>query len=96
MVVLLEDNRRFSVPRQKVIDASPALQERELAKHAAMADSIAAALAARGVADLPAALAARTGMAVFVHVTMSWLADPKPTLGERLDLAASELKALML
>ena len=93
---LLEDNRPFSVPRQDVIAATPALQERELAKHAALANVLAAALKAKGVADLSADLAARTGMAAFVHATISWLADAKLSLGERLDLTASELKALLV
>ena len=93
---LLEDNRPFSVPRQDVISATPALQERELAKHAALADVLAAALKAKGVAELPAILAARTGMAAFVHATTSWLADAKLSLGERLALTASELKALLV
>lgn len=96
VVALLENNRRFSVPRQEVIAATPALQERELAKHAALADALAAALAARGVSDLTAVLAARSGMAAFVHATNSWLNDAKPSLGERLDLAASELKVLLV
>ena len=93
---LLENNRQFSVPRQDVIAATPALQEREFAKHAALADLLAAALKEKGVADLPAVLAARTGMAAFVHATASWLADAKPSLGERLDLTASVLKSLLI
>lgn len=95
VAALLEHNRPFSVPRQDVIAATPALQERELAKHAALADALADALKARGVAELPAALAARVGMAVFVHATMSWLGDPSPSLGERLDRATSELTTLL-
>jgi len=90
----LEANRPFSKPRHEVIATTPALHERELAKMAALADALAAALTARGVADLPAALAARTGMAAFVHATVSWLDDPGLGLGERLDLARRELKAL--
>lgn len=85
--LLLEDNRPFSKPRHEVISATPALHERELAKMATLADALAAALKARGVADLQAVLAARTGMAAFVHATISWLDDPEPGLGERLDLA---------
>ena len=91
---VLAANRPFSVPRQRVIDAAPALRERELAKHAALVEALAAALRARGVADPPAELAARTGMAAFVYVTAAWLADPHPGLGERLDVALRELKTL--
>jgi hypothetical protein len=34
-------------------------------------------------------------MAAFVHATLSWLDDPNVGLGERIDLAFSELKALL-
>jgi len=92
---LLEENRAFSQPRHEVISATPALHEREMAKLAALADALAAALQARGVADLRAALAARTGMAAFAQATLAWLDDPGQGLGERLDLAFRELKALL-
>ncbi|WP_428375968.1 TetR/AcrR family transcriptional regulator [Lichenicoccus sp.] len=91
----LEDNRPFSKPRHEVIAATPALHEREMAKMAALAAALAAALQARGVADLRAVLAARTGMAAFVHATVTWLDDPGPGLGEHLDVAFRELKALL-
>lgn len=92
---LLEDNRGFSKPRHEVISATPALHERETAKLAALADALAAALQARGVADLRAVLAARVGMAAFAQATLAWLDDPGQGLGERLDLAFRELKALL-
>ena len=92
---VLEANRPFAKPRHEVISASPALHERELAKTAALADALAAALKARGVADLQAVLAARAGMAAFVHATISWLDDPKQELGEGIDLAFRELRALL-
>ena len=92
---VLEDNRPFSKPRHEVISSTPALHEREMAKMAALADALTAALQARGVADLRAVLAARIGMAAFVHATISWLDDPSQGLGERIDLAYRELKALL-
>ena len=92
---LLESNRFFSVPQQEVIVATPALQERELAKHAALADALADALKTKGVPDLPAVLAARIGMAAFVHATTAWLADAKLSLRERLALTAAGLKLLI-
>jgi len=92
---LLEDNRPYSKPRHEVISSTPALHERELAKTAALASALAAALKARGVADLTAVLATQTGMAAFVHATISWLDDPEPGLAERLDLASHELKVLL-
>ncbi len=90
----LEANRPFSKPRHEVIANTPALHERELAKTAALADALAAELKARGVADLQATLAARTGMAAFVQATVAWLDDPGLSLGERLDLARRELNTL--
>jgi hypothetical protein len=92
---VIEDNRPFSAPRHEVITNTPALQERELAKMAALADTLTAALKARGVAEQQAVLAARTGMAAFVYATVSWLEDPAFSLGERLDLAFRELKAMV-
>ena len=91
----LEDNRPFSKPRHEVISSTPALHERELAKMDVLTNALAAALKARGVADLRAILAARTGMAAFVHATISWLDDPGIGLGERIDLASRELEALL-
>ncbi len=92
---LLEDNRPFSVPRHAVISASPALHERELAKTAALVAALARALQARGVADLPAILAAQAGMAAFVHATVAWIEDPDPGLAARLDQAERALRALL-
>ncbi len=91
----LEASWAYSKPRQEIISATPALYERELAKIAALADALAAALRARGVAELRAFLAARIGMTAFAHVTLCWLDDPSVELGERFDLAFSELKSLL-
>ena len=92
---MLEASWSYSKPRHDVISATPALHERELAKIAALTDALAAALKARGVADLRADLAARTGMAAFVHATLAWLDDPTMGIGERFDLAFHELNALL-
>ena len=92
---MLEANRAYAKPRHEVIARTPALHERELAKIAALADALAAALEARGTVDLKAVLAARIGMAAFAHATITWLDDPEPGLAERLDLASHELKALL-
>ncbi len=82
-------------PRQEVIAATPALHERELSKLEALSDALTLALQARGVPDLPAALAARAGMAAFAHATLLWLEKDQPSLGERLDLAEGALKSLL-
>ncbi|WP_036168956.1 TetR/AcrR family transcriptional regulator [Massilia sp. 9096] len=91
---LLEGNRPFAKPRHDIIFSTPALYERELAKLAALTDALAEALVARGVGGLQAVLAARTGMAAFVHATVAWLEDDSIGLGRRLDDAYRELKAM--
>ena len=91
----LEESWSYSKPRHEVISATPALHEREAAKIAALTDALAAALKARGVADLRAVLAARTGMAAFVYATISWLDDPEVGLDKRIDLAFRELRTLL-
>ncbi len=91
---LLEDNRPFSLPRQQVIDVTPALRERELTKVAALAEVLALALRQRGVDERLAALAAQTGMATFRYAVASWFADPASGLGTHLDRAFDELDGL--
>ncbi len=92
---LLEANRPYSKPRHQVISATPALHERELAKTSVLAKALAAALQARGVAELQAVIAAQIGMDVFAHATIAWLDDPEPSLDERLAATWSELRALV-
>lgn len=95
VVPLLEANRPFAVPRHAVIASTPALRERELTKVAALANALADALRTRGVGDLGAVLAARTGMAAFVEATLAWLDDPEPGLADRLGLVVLELRTLL-
>lgn len=90
----LEDNRPFSFPRQQVIASAPALQERELAKVAALAEALALALQQRGVDERLAALASQTGMATFRYAVASWFTDPSGGLGTHLDRAFDELDGL--
>jgi len=92
---LLEANRPASKPRHDVIANTPALREREVAKHEAMAVALAAALQSRGVAALPAELAARAGMAAFVQATVAWLNDESVSLTAHLDLAQRALEAVL-
>lgn len=92
---ILEAKLAYAAPRHEIISTTPALHERELAKTAALADVLAETLRARGVSDLRAVLAARAGIAAFVQATNAWLDDPKIVLGDRIDLAFRELKALL-
>ncbi|WP_375425262.1 TetR/AcrR family transcriptional regulator [uncultured Friedmanniella sp.] len=70
-----DERRSYSRLRQQVIDAHPALQERELLKLAAVADAVGAALRDRGVAEPAATLAAESGLTVFRVAFVEWLAD---------------------
>jgi AcrR family transcriptional regulator len=90
----LEDNRPFSEPRWKVIAATPALRERELAKHAWLTDAVAEAVRQRGVGDGLADLAARTGWAAYQHAVQAWIDDPAQPLDAHLHQAFSDLRAL--
>ena len=95
VVPTLEGNRAFAEPRQEVIAATPALQERELAKLAALGDALAEKLRSRRVPELQATLAARAGMVAFARATVAWLEDPSVDLGERLDLAKRGLREIL-
>ena len=77
-----------------MIDRTPALQERELAKVAVLAEALALALRQRGVEERLAALAAQTGMATFRYAVVSWFADPTGGLGAHLERAFEELDGL--
>ncbi|WP_053719003.1 TetR family transcriptional regulator [Saccharothrix sp. NRRL B-16348] len=90
----LEDNRAFSQPRWEVIAVTPALRERELAKHAWLTDAVAVALRRRGLGHGLAGLAARTGWAAFQHAVQAWIDDPSQSLDAHLLRAFGDLRAL--
>ena len=92
---LLEENRSFSEPRQRIIAATPALQERELAKIAAVADSLAVGLMDRGVDKRAAVLAAKVGMTALVEATNAWLADDSERFIAYLEAAFTELRNIV-
>ncbi len=69
-----DERRPHSRARQTVIDAHPALQEREQHKRAGIALTLGDALRARGVADPAAALVGQTGAIVFSTAFAQWLA----------------------
>jgi AcrR family transcriptional regulator len=76
----LESNRPHVEVRRRVIAATPALIERELAKAAALSVVVADALRARGLPDWRAALLAQVGTAAFLHAIHTWEADPSGDL----------------
>ena len=91
---LLEHNRPFTEPRQKVIAETPALQERVLTKTAGMTAALSTALGQRGADSDAAAFAAQIGMAMLSKATRAWLADPEAGLKSSLSDAYAELRRL--
>ena len=91
---LLQRNRPFTEPRQKVIAETPALQERVLTKTAGLTAALARALHQRGVKEGVATLAAQIGVATLSHATRAWLADPTADLSTNLTKSCAELRRL--
>ena len=89
---LLEQNRPFTEPRQKIIDATPALQERMLTKTAGLVAALGEALHQRGVEKDASRFAAQIGMMTVSHATHSWLADPTLTFAASLANAQAALR----
>jgi AcrR family transcriptional regulator len=71
--VFVPERREFSRQRQRIIDANPELQERELIKLASLAAAIAGTLRRRGVDDPSAGLTAEIAVAVFKTAFERWL-----------------------
>ena len=92
---LFEGRRKPVLRRQKVIDANPELQERELIKLDTLARAISAALGERGVAPGPARLAAEAGLAAFRLSFQIWVEESgRNDLAQLIREAAGELRAL--
>jgi AcrR family transcriptional regulator len=88
------DRREHARKRQVVINANPALQERELIKLATLGTALADALGRRGVAPATASLVAQTGVAVFKVAFERWLDDDaERTLTAHLREALDELRS---
>ncbi|MFF4508132.1 TetR family transcriptional regulator [Streptomyces sp. NPDC001401] len=73
---VFEERGDLARQRQAVIAANPELQERELAKLAALAATLAQALRERGLETTTAALAAEIGIAAFKVAFERWVNDP--------------------
>jgi AcrR family transcriptional regulator len=73
------ERREFSMQRQRIIDGSAELQERELIKLASLASALAGALRQRGVPDPAAALSGEVAIAIFKISFERWVATPEPS-----------------
>jgi AcrR family transcriptional regulator len=74
---MFDEIRGHAVRRAKVVEANPALRERELLKLAALTETTAEALRARGVAEPEATLAAHSATTVFHVAFTRWVATRK-------------------
>ena len=93
--MLGESRRDLARQRQAVIVANPELRERELAKLADYALTVATALHHRGVGEPQASLAAETGMTVFRVAMERWTsADDDLELADLMRDAMAELRAV--
>src|SRR5580693_7423500 len=72
-------NREFSMHRQRIIDGSAELQERELIKLASLASAIADALRQRGVSDPTAGLTGEVAIALFKVSFERWVYALEPS-----------------
>ncbi len=88
-----DGRRAASRLRQAVIDANPALQERELAKRAALSAAMAEGLSQRGVAETIARLTGEAGASVFHLAFEQWLAADNRDLASFVRAAIEDLKA---
>jgi AcrR family transcriptional regulator len=89
-----EDRRPYSRIRKQIIDANPALAERELHKRSEAAATLAAALHARGVTEPTATLAAESGATAFGIAFTQWVrADETRTMAEIIDDVLAELRS---
>lgn len=90
-----DGRRSHSKTRQGIIDAHPALRERELIKLATMAKLVGQALGDRGVPEPAAGLAAEAGTAVFKVAFERWLDDPaERSITVHLRESLAELKSV--
>jgi AcrR family transcriptional regulator len=70
-----DERRPHSRLRQSVIDANPALQEREALKLVGLGQALSGALRTRGVADMTAEVAAQIAVMAFGVAFAHWIAE---------------------
>jgi AcrR family transcriptional regulator len=88
------DRREHAQKRQRILEANPELQERELMKLASLSAALAEALRSRGHSDGAARLTADAGIAVFMTAFTRWIDEPNQLeFGPLIWQALSELRA---
>jgi AcrR family transcriptional regulator len=93
-VPLFVAGRAVAERREPIIAVTPALQERALAKSAALNEAIAAALTQRGVPAATARLAAQVGRATFGRAMAQWGGRSGDELKDLIARSGDELRAL--
>lgn len=86
--------RGFLIRRAAVVNATPALQERELSKLDALARALEDALTDRGIDDGEARLTVDIGMAVLRSATQQWIDDETVELTQALAHTATRLSGI--
>jgi AcrR family transcriptional regulator len=93
-VPLFVAGRPVAVRRAQIIATSSALQERALAKSAALTEALSGALEQRGIPEPTARLATRAGAAVFERASRAWDGTSAADLMALVTQAADELHAM--
>lgn len=78
------ENRPFTEPRQGVIAATPALQERAMAKTRSLVSAVSSALCERGLESAQANLVAWMGVATMSYAVAAWFNDSSIDLREHI------------
>lgn len=91
---LFVENRPFTAPRQRIIAAHPALQERAQTKTRAVTSALTMTLCRRGVPEQTASLAAQVGMAALAHAVAAWFESDSTDLTVHVKQAFEELNVL--
>lgn len=95
VVPMLEGNRPVSEPLARVVAATPALRERQVAKGARLVEMLTEALRDRGVDGEVAALVAQTGWATVALAMRRWMVDPSGGLEAQVERAFRQLRAVV-
>ena len=92
---LFDEGKEFSVQRQRIIDESAELRERELIKLASLASALANALRDRGVSDPMAGLTGEVAIAIFKISFEQWVTSlDASSLSQLIHDSMDQLRAL--
>jgi AcrR family transcriptional regulator len=92
---LFDEGKEFSMQRQRIIDESAELRERELIKLASLASALANALRERGVSDPMAGLTGEVAIAIFKISFEQWVTSlDASSLSQLIHDSMDQLRAL--